>query len=120
MCEAGKIPCVRIGVRRLFSRDWLVSKGVDIPAAERGGLVTVKDACRLLGVSARTLITYTKDGTIPSVNLCGKNVRYSVPELTQWIESRNKGVYLPDSPSPDTRQPNKKAVQDERKNNETN
>jgi len=47
-------------------------------------LLTPRQAARALGISERTLATYTKSGLLPVVRI-GCSVRYSVEGLREWI-----------------------------------
>ena len=92
LCEAGKVPCVRLGARRLIANSWLASQGVDLPCGDDAGLVDSREASRLLGVSPRHLWRFTQSGDIPNRRLGDRNVRYSIAELKAWINSQNKFV----------------------------
>ena len=51
-------------------------------------LLTRFEAAQALGVCERTLDTYTKEGTIPSLRI-GSRVLYSVQALEQWIAEQS-------------------------------
>ena len=54
-------------------------------------LLTVKEACVVLAISARKLWEMTNRGEIPHVRI-GRSVRYDPEDLPAWIERRkNKG-----------------------------
>ena len=46
-----------------------------------------RDAARAIGVSERTLWTYTRTHGVPHVRL-GRRILYPVRELTEWLASR--------------------------------
>lgn len=48
-----------------------------------------REACRWLGVSLRTLHTWTKQGRIPHLRV-GKVVLYPVTELEAWLREQTK------------------------------
>jgi excisionase family DNA binding protein len=90
LCEAGKAPCVRFGARRLIPYSWLVSQGVNLPQNDDAGLVDTREASRLLGISPRHLFRFTQSGEIPCRRLGERNVRYSITELSQWVDAQSK------------------------------
>jgi len=92
LCEAGKVPCVRIGKRRLIAYSWLAGQGVDLPCGDDTSLIDTREAARLLGVSPRHLWRFTASGEIPSRRLGDRSVRYSIAELKRWVESQSKFV----------------------------
>ena len=47
-------------------------------------LLNPRDAAKALGISERSLATYTKSGLLPVVRI-GCSVRYSVEALREWI-----------------------------------
>lgn len=55
-------------------------------------LVNGRDAARMLAVSPRKLwaMTFEDEPSLPYVR-CGRLVRYSVADLTRWIESQRQG-----------------------------
>ena len=53
-------------------------------------LLTPKQACDVLQISARNLWGRTASGEIPSLKI-GRLRRYSVDDLNRWIESQKKG-----------------------------
>jgi excisionase family DNA binding protein len=46
-----------------------------------------REAAEALGISARTLWTWTKEGRVPCVRL-GGSIRYPVSCLTHWLEEQ--------------------------------
>lgn len=46
------------------------------------------EAAKFLGMSHETLSAYRKSGDGPPFRKVGKNVYYSVEELTEWVMSR--------------------------------
>lgn len=52
-----------------------------------------RDAARMLGISTRTLWSWTDQGIIPSAKV-GRAVLYSVTALEQWLAERTKGTVL--------------------------
>ena len=53
-----------------------------------------RDAARALGVSERTLWTYTRLHGVPHVRL-GRRILYPVRELADWLASRAKTETVP-------------------------
>jgi excisionase family DNA binding protein len=47
-------------------------------------LLNSRQAAKALGISERTLATYTKSGLLPVVRI-GRSVRYSPDDLREWI-----------------------------------
>jgi excisionase family DNA binding protein len=52
------------------------------------GLVNHEAAARFLGVAPKTIRKMTSEGRIPFVRLSAKCVRYSLPDLRDWIAAR--------------------------------
>jgi excisionase family DNA binding protein len=48
-------------------------------------LLNPRQAAKALGISERTLATYTKSGLLPVVRI-GHSVRYSPDDLRDWIK----------------------------------
>ena len=86
----GKVPCIRIGARRLIAYSWLVSQGIDLPYGDDTRLIDCREASRLLGISPRHLWRFTQSGNIPCRRLSERAVRYSIAELKLWINKQNK------------------------------
>jgi excisionase family DNA binding protein len=55
-------------------------------------LLNPRQAAKTLGISERTLATYTKSGLIPRLKI-GACVRYSPEALRQWIERAAEKKY---------------------------
>lgn len=51
-------------------------------------LLTPREAAQTLGVSTRTLFTWTASGQLPAVRLGARSVRYSLADLHAFIEAR--------------------------------
>jgi excisionase family DNA binding protein len=54
-------------------------------------LLNGRQAAKALGISERTLATYTKSGLLPVVRI-GRSVRYSPDDLRQWIKKSTVGT----------------------------
>lgn len=56
-------------------------------------LLTVKEAAQFLGISQRTLHSYstTHGGEIPVVHLSKRCIRFDVSDLQNFIEQRKRG-----------------------------
>ena len=52
-------------------------------------LVDARETAKLLGLSERTLWTYTDKGVIPSLKI-GRSRRYSVLTLQRWIDEQQR------------------------------
>jgi hypothetical protein len=57
-----------------------------------------RDAARALGVSERTLWTYTRLHGVPHVRL-GRRILYPVRELADWLASRAAREAAPEQPA---------------------
>lgn len=71
----------------------LLAAGIELPDGQRaaeapGALVDHVTAAAHLGVSPHTIRTWTRLGTIPSVRLGGRTVRYRIADLDAWIEAK--------------------------------
>jgi excisionase family DNA binding protein len=57
-------------------------------------LLTIKQAAAYIGVSERTLYSYTTQygGSIPIVKLSARNNKIDVADLDKFIESRKRGA----------------------------
>jgi len=53
------------------------------------GLIDVKEAARMFGVSVGTVYRYAKAGLIPSVKV-GDILRFDRWTLVQWIRNQNR------------------------------
>jgi excisionase family DNA binding protein len=54
--------------------------------------MSAEEVCGALGVSPRTLRTWTKAGEIPAMKV-GRRVLYPVDQLKQWMEVRTHGQH---------------------------
>lgn len=54
-------------------------------------LLTSREAAAALRLSLRTLQALTRDGTIPSVRIGPRTVRYRPEALTKWLAAQEKG-----------------------------
>lgn len=62
-------------------------------------LLTARHVADLLGVSAETVLRWTRRGELPAIRLPGGAIRYREDDLNGWIEKRattSRGV----SPAP--------------------
>jgi excisionase family DNA binding protein len=57
-----------------------------------GGLLTIKEATRLLKVSERKLWDLTNKHGLPCIRLGSRTVRYDPQDVTQWLERQKAGV----------------------------
>ena len=53
-------------------------------------LIGVKEAAKALGISDRTLWTFTQRGELPHVKI-GSRVLYPLSDLQKWIDARKQG-----------------------------
>lgn len=53
-----------------------------------------REAAKALGVSERTLWTWTQQGSVPFVRL-GKTVLYPTDSLRRWLDERTKATATP-------------------------
>ncbi len=54
----------------------------------------LREAAKALGVSERTLWTWTQQGTIPHVRR-GKTILYPTAALTHWLQEQTKATAMP-------------------------
>jgi excisionase family DNA binding protein len=52
------------------------------------GLLTARELADLLGVSAETVLRWTRQCELPAIRLPGGAIRYREDELNQWLEER--------------------------------
>lgn len=52
------------------------------------GLLTARQVADLLGVSAETVLRWTRRGDLPAIRLPGGALRYREDALDQWMTSR--------------------------------
>ena len=85
--EQGEVPAVALPVPE-------VKAPAASPRPERSvvaGLMSARDAAKVLGICDKSLWNATKRGDIPAVRL-GRSVRYDPRDLTRWVEtSKAKG-----------------------------
>lgn len=63
-----------------------ITRPVPPPAVKL--LLTPREAAQTLGVSTRTLFTWTASGQLPAVRLGARSVRYALADLHAFIEAR--------------------------------
>ena len=51
-------------------------------------LLTAREVADLIGVSAETVLRWTRRGELPAIRLPGGAVRYREDELDAWLEER--------------------------------
>lgn len=59
------------------------------------GLLTARDVAELLGVTAETVLRWTRNGELPAVRLPGTargRLRYRPDDVEAWIEGRLEGA----------------------------
>lgn len=52
------------------------------------GLLTARHVADLLGVSAETVLRWTRRGELPAIRLPGGAIRFREDELDGWLEQR--------------------------------
>jgi excisionase family DNA binding protein len=52
------------------------------------GLLTARQVGDLLGVSAETVLRWTRRGQLPAIRLPGGAIRFRPQELDGWLEER--------------------------------
>jgi len=71
------------------------------------GLLTARQVADMLGVSAETVLRWTRKGELPAVRLPGGAVRYRQDVLDRWLEERataqTRKCQPPRRPSPEGR-----------------
>jgi predicted DNA-binding transcriptional regulator AlpA len=55
-------------------------------------LLRPREAAKLLGISERTLWGYSRSGQLPEPIRVGNNVRYSIDQLREWIDSQSRSA----------------------------
>ena len=63
-----------------------------------GRLLTARDLAELLGVSAETVLRWTRRGELPAIRLPGGAIRYREDALDAWLAERAIAT-LPDGSS---------------------
>ena len=53
-----------------------------------GQLLTAREVAGLLGVSAETVLRWTRRGEVPALRLPGGAIRYREDDLDEWLRSR--------------------------------
>jgi excisionase family DNA binding protein len=53
-----------------------------------GRLLTAREVADLLGVSAETVLRWTRRGELPAIRLPGGAIRYRKDELDAWLSDR--------------------------------
>jgi excisionase family DNA binding protein len=54
-------------------------------------LLTAREVADLLGVSAETVLRWTRRGEVPAIRLPGGAIRYRGEDLSAWIAGRAVG-----------------------------
>lgn len=67
-----------------------ITRPVPPPAVKL--LLTPKEAAQTLGVSTRTLFTWTASGQLPAVRLGARSVRYAMSDLENFIAARRQSA----------------------------
>ena len=52
------------------------------------GLLTAREVAELIGVSAETILRWTRRGELPAIRLPGGAIRYREAELDDWLSLR--------------------------------
>jgi excisionase family DNA binding protein len=52
------------------------------------GLLTAREVADLIGVSAETILRWTRRGELPAIRLPGGAIRYREDDLDGWLEER--------------------------------
>jgi excisionase family DNA binding protein len=63
-------------------------------------LLTAREVAELLGVSAETVLRWTRRGELPAIRLPGGALRYREPELEAWLQARGTQSAYHGSPRP--------------------
>lgn len=67
-----------------------ITRPVSPPAPKL--LLTPREAAQTLGVSTRTLFTWTASGQLPAVRLGARSVRYAMSDLENFIAARRQSA----------------------------
>jgi excisionase family DNA binding protein len=68
-----------------------------------GALLTARELAELLGVSAETVLRWTRRGEMPALRLPGGTVRYRPDAVEAWLEARATTADATDRELSDTR-----------------
>jgi excisionase family DNA binding protein len=55
------------------------------------GLLTAREVGEILGVSAETILRWTRAGTLPAIRLPSGAIRYREGDLDEWLATRATG-----------------------------
>ena len=58
-------------------------------------LLAAREVADLLGVSAETILRWTRSGVIPAIRLPGGAIRFREDDLHQWLADRATVAYRP-------------------------
>lgn len=53
-----------------------------------GPLLTAREVADMLGVSAETVLRWTRRGELPAIRLPGGAIRYREADLEEWLAAR--------------------------------
>jgi len=56
-----------------------------------GRLLTVREVARFLGMHEKTVYLWAARGALPCIRI-GNRLRFSVADVTRWVEARKDGV----------------------------
>lgn len=54
-----------------------------------GPLLTAREVADMLGVSAETVLRWTRRGELPAIRLPGGAIRYREADLEEWLAARS-------------------------------
>jgi len=54
-----------------------------------GHLLTAREVADMLGVSAETVLRWTRRGELPAIRLPGGAIRYREADLDEWLTARS-------------------------------
>jgi excisionase family DNA binding protein len=60
-------------------------------AADIGRLLTAREVAARLGVTAETVLRWTRRGELPAFKLPGGAIRFREGELNDWLEAHRNG-----------------------------
>jgi excisionase family DNA binding protein len=58
-----------------------------------GRLMTARQVAELLGVSAETILRWSRRGELPAIRLPGGGLRFREDELEDWLATRARRVH---------------------------